>query len=256
MKEHITWQSLQKKKLIKRKNSDERRKEFNDHPVCQCFLCWLNSWILLLKERRHCLTGLSPGARWLSRTGDGSPPAATTCVTSAAEERREGGVPPWLPVRSASDPKHKWVNPLSPVQLPVLVMSMELLDPLEEEPRAFHWRCLILLQQPVPRSCGAVGHLWERLWKSYCCSCLEWWSGEGSHTASWIFITKTKALVLSPPPFLCTSNPPTINNNVRKRGADRDKPVWLQLVRERFGYEVLSAKALPLHFLNQLLILP
>lgn len=226
--------------------------------MCQCFLCWLNSWMLFLKERRHCLTGWNPGARRLSRAGDSSPPRCHHLCHLRCRGEKRGRRSPLAPCGVSFWPKAQVGYPQSPVQLPVLVMSTELLDPLEEKPRAFHCRCLILLQQPVPRSCGAASHLWERLWKSYCCPCLERWSGEGSHTAPLIFITKTKALVLSPPPFLCTSNPRSINNNVRKRGADRerDKPVWLQLVRERFGYEVLSAKALPLHFLNQLLILP
>lgn len=191
-------------------------KEVNDHPVCQCFLCWLNSWLLLVNERRHCLTGLSPGARWLSRAGDSSP----IVVTFAAEERRErcSPQPPvgWLLTRSTS----RVPTELCPAPRAGNKHGAPL--PLEEEPRAFHCQCLILLQQPVPRSWGAASHLWERLWKSYCCSCLEWLSGEGSHTAPWIFVTKTKALGLSPSAFLYTSNPCKINNNVRKRGADTE----------------------------------
>lgn len=89
-----------KKKKSKKKKL-RRKKEFNDHPVFQCFLCWLNSWVLLVRECRHCLAVLNPGARWLSRAGSSSPP-----VVTFAEERREGDAPR-SPCGSTSDPKHK-----------------------------------------------------------------------------------------------------------------------------------------------------
>lgn len=141
-------------------------------------------------------------------------------VTFAGEDGREEtlhspcGVSLW--------PQAQAGYPQSSVLLPVLVNEHGAPRPSGRGTQSFPLSCLILLQQPVPRSCGAASHLWERLWKSHCCSCLEWWSGEGSHTAPWIFITKTKALVLCPSPFLCTSNPYTINKKVTKRRADRE----------------------------------
>lgn len=212
MKEHITWQSLQKKKINqKRKHSEERRKEFNDHPVFQCFLCWVNSWVLLVRECRHCL----PVEPWGSMAQQGWEQLSPPCHLCCRGEKRRRCFP--QPLRGGL------LTPsTSRVPTELCPAPIEHRAPLGEEPRAFHCHCLILLQQPVPRSCGAASHLWGRLWKSYCCSCLEWWSGEGSHTAPWIFITKTKALVLCSSPFLCTSNPCTINYKVRKRGADRE----------------------------------
>lgn len=91
-----------KKKKInqKRKHSEERRKEFNDHPVFQCFLCWVNSWVLLVRECRHCL----PVEPWGSMAQQGweqlSPPCHLCC-------RGEKEMLPPAPAGWASDPKHK-----------------------------------------------------------------------------------------------------------------------------------------------------
>lgn len=82
MKEHITWQSLQKIAEKKRKKNPTRkkeRKEFNDHPVRQRFLCWLNSWMLLVKERRNCLTGLN---LWAPVPGTPLAAASSQCFSS------------------------------------------------------------------------------------------------------------------------------------------------------------------------------
>lgn len=210
MTEPAKKKSIKKEKKLRRK---KERKEVN-HPVCQWFLCWLNSWILLVKEHRHCLTGLNPGAQ------QGWGQLCPRCHLCCRGEKRG---------RCSPQPLWGWLLTQSTSRVPRELCPAPSAGNEHGDPRpfgrgaqSFPLSCLILLQQPVPRSCGAASHLWERLWKSYCCSCLKWWSGEGSHTAPWIFITKTKALVLSPSPVLCTSNPCTMNNNVRKRGADRE----------------------------------
>lgn len=153
MTEPAKKNQLKKKKLRRKKE----RKEVN-HPVCQCFLCWLNSWILLVKEHRHCLTGLNPGAQ---QAGDSSPPV----VTFAAEERREGDAPP-APCGVGFWPKAQVGYPEVSVQLPVLAMSTEILVPLEEGPRASHCpvasccssrsQGAVVLQATFGKGCGRV----------------------------------------------------------------------------------------------------
>lgn len=199
MKEHIIWQSLQKNQLKKKKlRRKKERKWVNNHPVCQCFLCWLNSWILLVKEHWHCPYWFEP---WVSAgLGTVLPP-----LSPLLQRREKREMLPPAPCGVGFWPKAQVPRELCPAPS----AGNEHGDPWPSGrgTQSFPLSCLILLQQPVPRSCGAASHLWERLWKSYCCSCLKWWSGEGSHTAPWVFSTKTKALVLSPSPFLCTSNP-------------------------------------------------
>lgn len=226
--------------------------------MCQCFLCWLNSWILLLKERRHCLTGLNPGARCLSRAGDSCPPAATTCVTFAAEEKREGDVPPgslWgqLLTRSTSRLTHR---ALSSCQCWYWARSSSTLR--KRNPG--------LSTGGVSSCCSSRSQGAVVLWATFGKGCGRVTAVLASNSDQVKVVTLLHEY-LSPrqrpwsfllPRFSVPVTPQqlTITWEREELIRERDKPVWLQLMRERFGYEVLSAKALPLHFLNQLLILP
>lgn len=144
--------------------------------------------------------------------------------------------------------------PQSSVLLPVV--STELLDPLEGEPRAFHCpvssccssrsQGAVVLQATFGKGCGRV-------------TAVLAWNGDQVKVVTLLheyLSPKQRPWCFVLPRFSVTSNPCTINNKVTKRRADKQiSQLDCSSVRERFGYEVLSAKALPLHFLNQLLIL-
>lgn len=80
-----------------KKNQPPKKKnlrEFNNHPMCQHFLCWLNSWMLLVKESRNCLTRLNlwtlvSGTLLAASASAGAGPCSplTAGITFAAEKK-------------------------------------------------------------------------------------------------------------------------------------------------------------------------
>ena len=151
--------------------------------MCQRFLCWLNSWMLLVKERRNCLTGLN---LWASEPGWLRPAAGASAGAGYGPCHRP------RPLCCRGEQKGRssllarcgigfWPEAQAGHSQSIFACPAPAALNEREAPRRSSGKrsqsfpqlcvCLSLLQQPLPRSCDAAGDLWERLWKSYCCSC-------------------------------------------------------------------------------------
>lgn len=157
------------KKKIKTPEKKEEKKEFNDHPTCQHFLCWLDSWMLLVKGHRNCLTGLNlrtwvPGtplatgiSQGFSRVGyHGS---CHLCCRGAEKNGRSSLL---TPCGMSFWPKAQVGHSQSVFACP----APSAVD--EHEAPWSSGRCnqsfpRWVSQQPVPRSCDTAINLWERL---------------------------------------------------------------------------------------------
>lgn len=171
-------------------------------------------------------------------------------VTFAAEERREGRF----------SPQPLWGGLLTPStsRVPTGLCPAPRAGSEHGAPRAFHCRCLIccssrsrgaeVLQATFGKGCGRV-------------TAVLAWNGDQVKVVTllheylspkqrpWSFLLPRFSVQVTPAQLTITWEREEL---IQKQISQLD----CSSVRERFGYEVLSAKALPLHFLNQLLILP